>query len=62
MSRAFANGPEDRGSVPGWVIPKTQNMLLDATLLNTQYYKERIKGKEEQSREWSGTLPYTLVQ
>ena len=28
-------------------------MLLDATLLNTQHYKVRIKGKVEQSREWS---------
>ena len=25
-------------------------MVLDATLLNTQYYKVRIKGKVEQSR------------
>ena len=24
MSRAFANGPGDRGSIPGRVIPKTQ--------------------------------------
>ena len=29
-------------------------------LLNTQYYKVRIKGKMEQSRE-SSALPYTLV-
>ena len=26
-------------------------MVLDAALLNTQYYK--VKGKVEQSREWS---------
>ena len=32
MVRAFANGP-------------TQKMLLDASLLNTQYYQVRIKGK-----------------
>ena len=25
MSRVFANGPGDRGSIPGQVIPKTQN-------------------------------------
>ena len=25
------------------VIPKTQKMVLDATLLNTQHYKVRIK-------------------
>ena len=29
-------------------------------LLNTQHYKVRIKGKVEQSREWSSALPYTL--
>ena len=61
MSTAFTNGPEDRGSIPGRVIPKTQKMALDATLLNTQHYKVRIKGKVEQSREWSSTLPYTSV-
>ena len=48
-------------SVPGWVIPKTQKMVLDASLLNTQHYKVRIKGKVEQSRQRSSTLPYTLV-
>ena len=61
MSRVFANGLEDRGSVLGRVIPKTQKMVLDAALLNTQHYKVRIKGKVEQSREWSGALSYTSV-
>ena len=60
MSRVFANGSEDRVSIPGQVIPKTQKMVLDAALLNTQHYKVMIKGKVEQSREWSSTLPYTL--
>ena len=46
-SRVFANGPADRGSILGQVIPKTKKMLLDATLLNTQHYKVRIKGKVE---------------
>ena len=36
-------------------------MVLDATLLNTQHYKVRIKSKVEQSRERSSALPYTLV-
>ena len=36
-------------------------MVLDAALLNTQYYKVRIKGKVEQSRKWSSALPYTYV-
>ena len=37
--RVFTNGPRDRGSILGRVIPKTQKMLLDASLLNTQNYK-----------------------
>ena len=59
--RVFANGLGDRGSIPGRVIPKTQKMVLDASLLNTQHYKVQIKGKVEQSRERSSALPYTLV-
>ena len=62
MVRVFANGPGDLGSVPGQVIPKTKKMALDATLLNTQHYKVRINGKEEQSRERSSALPYTSVE
>ena len=58
----FANGPRDRGSIPAHVIPKTFKMVLDTSLLNTQQYKVRIKGKVEQSRESSSILPYILVQ
>ena len=36
-------------------------MELDATLLNIQHDKVRIKGKVEKSRERSSALPYTLV-
>ena len=36
---------------------RLKKMVLDAVLLNTQNYKERIKGKVEQSSEWSRTLP-----
>ena len=61
MNKVFANGPEDWGSIPGRVIPRTQKMVLDAALLNTQHYKVRIKGKVEQSREWSSALLYTSV-
>ena len=43
--RVFANGPGDLGSIPGRVIPKTLKMELDTTLLNTQHYKVRFKGK-----------------
>ena len=35
-------------------------MVLDTSLLNTQQYKVRIKGKVEQSRERSSTLPIHL--
>ena len=57
MSRLFANGPGDWGSI----IPKTQKMILDAALLSIQHYKMRIKGKVEQSWEWSNALPNTSV-
>ena len=56
----FTNGLGDWGSISGWVIPKTQKMVLDAALLNTQHYKVRIKGKVEQSGEWSGPSPLHL--
>ena len=59
--RVFANGQGDLGSISGRVIPKTQKMVLDASLLNTQRYKVRIKGKVEQSRERSSALFYILV-
>ena len=39
IDRVFTNGPGDRGSIIGWVIPKIQKMVLDAALLSTQYYK-----------------------
>ena len=61
MDRVFANGPGDLDSIPGHIIPKTLKMVLDTSLLNTQRYKVRIKGKVEQSRERSSALPYTLV-
>ena len=46
---------------PGQVIPKTQKMMLDVSLLNTQYCKVRIKDKVEQSREMISAFPYTSV-
>ena len=61
MSRVFANGPGDRGSILDRVIPKTKKIVPDAILLNTQHYKVSIKSKVEQSRERSSALPYTLV-
>ena len=34
---------------------------IDASLFSIHYYKVRIKGKLEQSREKSSALHYTLV-
>ena len=45
MSRVFASGQGDQGSIPGRVIPKTQKMVLDTALLNAQHYKVGIKDK-----------------
>ena len=61
VGRMFANGPGDLGLIPGRVIPKTLKMVLDTSLLNTQHYKVRIKGKEDKSRERSSALPYISV-
>ena len=33
--------------------------VVDISLLNTQHYKVRIKGKVEQSKERSCALPFT---
>ena len=41
MSRVFTNGPGNQGSIPGQVILKTQKMVLDTALLNTQNYKDK---------------------
>ena len=40
---------------------RLKKMVLDTSLLNTQHYKVRIKGKVEQLRERSSALPYTSV-
>ena len=61
MSRVFANGPGDRGLIPGRVIPKTQKIILDAALLSTQHCKVKMKCNVEQSREKSCAFPYNSV-
>ena len=61
VGRVFVNGPEDLGSIPRHVIPKTFKTVLDTSLLNTQRYKVRIKSKVEQSRERGWALLYTSV-
>ena len=57
----FANGRGDQSSISGQVIPKIKKMVLDTSLLYIQHYKARIKGKVEQSKEKSSTLPNTSV-
>ena len=59
--KVFTNGLGDRGSIPGRVIPKTQKMVLDTSLLNTQNDKVQVKDKVDQSRERSSTLLQTSV-
>ena len=61
MSRVFANCMGERGLIPGQDIPKTQKMVLDTALHNTQHDKVRIKNKVEQSREYSSALSYTYM-
>ena len=59
VGRVFATDPGDLGSIPGRVIPNTQNVVLDTSLLNTQQYKVRILGKVKQSKERSSALHFT---
>ena len=56
VGRVFANGPGDRGSIPGRVIPNNLKMVVDTFLLNTQQYKVHMEGKVEQSRERSSVV------
>ena len=45
MVKVFANGLGNQGSIPGWIIPKTQKMRLDAPCLtlNITRYRSRVK-------------------
>ena len=61
MDRVFAKDLGDLGSILGHVLPKTQKIVLDAALHSTQHYKVLIKGKVEQSKEWTSALSYFLV-
>ena len=45
VGRVFVTGSGDLGSISSHVIPNTFKMVLDTSLLNTQQYKVRIKGK-----------------
>ena len=54
------NSLEERDSIPGRVIPKTQKRVLDATLINTEYYKVKIQGKMMQSWQRIIALPFAF--
>ena len=66
MSRVLAYGPGDRGTIPGRVIPKTQKMVRDTTLLNVQHYKVRVKwsnsgnGVASSTTHWCSSYRVTL--
>ena len=65
MSRVLTSEQGDRGSIPGQVIPKTQKMVYDNSLLNAHLYKVCIKHKVEQLRKscssfWKGSLRVAL--
>ena len=59
VGRVFTNGPGDRGSIPGRVIPKTLKWYLmpPYLILSNIRYVSRVKW----SKEKSSALPYTLV-
>ena len=61
VGRVFTNGSGDWGSITGRVIPETQKIVLDTSLLNTQDYKVCMKGKVEQSGKRRNTLLSTSV-
>ena len=70
MSRVFANGPGNQGSIPGRVILKTQKIVLDAALLTLRIIRNgsRVKwnnpGREPSGhpRQRSPTLLFTRWQ
>ena len=61
MSRVLSNGLGVWVSFTGQVIPRTQKMVLDSTLLNNQHYMLRIKGKVDQSRNFRPPLHLSEV-
>ena len=56
-----ANDLGYQDSIPGQVIPKTQKMVVAASLLNTQHYMVWIKGKWSNPQKRVAPLFYILV-
>ena len=61
MIRVFVNVRETEVQSFGELHQRLEKMVLDSSLLNTQYYMARVKGKVEQSWEMSMVLPNTSV-
>ena len=57
MARVFINDLGDWSLIPGQVMPKTQKMVLDTSLLNIQQYKVRIKSKWSKSEKGVAPSP-----
>ena len=51
MSKVFANGPGDRGSITSWVIPKTQKRYLSPPCLTLSIikYGSRVKWSSQEN-------------
>ena len=60
--RVLTNTLGDKGSIPCWVIPKTQKMVLDTSLLYTQSYKKRTKQLKKMPSENSTACECTRPQ
>ena len=60
VSRVFATGPGDLGSIPDRVIPKTFKMVLDTSLFNTQQYK--YVSRVSWSNPGKGVVPSPKLQ
>ena len=60
VGRVFTNDLGDQGSILVEPYQRLKKIVLDTSLLNTQYYKVCIKSQVEQSRERSSTQPYYL--
>ena len=58
----YVFGPRDRGSIPGRVMPKAQNMALDSAFLNTHHYQVQIKGEVGQCRERNSAFSDTSAK
>ena len=58
--RVFVNGSGDRGSITCRVIPKTQNMVVDVSLLNIIRHGSRVY-TAIQVKEWHLPLRLGLV-